>query len=41
VRETSLREAVAAFAIVAATVVADIGVLLLWWHQTSTWWQCG
>jgi hypothetical protein len=41
VRETSFREAVISSMIFVATIAAGIGVLLLWQHQTSTWWQCG
>lgn len=40
-RGSSLREAATSFAILGATLAAGIGVLLLWSHQTSTWWQCG
>jgi hypothetical protein len=40
-RETTFREAVTSFVIIAATIAAGIGVLLLWRHQTATWWQCG
>ena len=40
-RVSSLREAATSFAILGPTLAAVIGVLLLWEHQTSTWWHCG